>query len=158
MKKNINIIFLFLTMLISSCIYANEPSSNQIKSSTLSIIIHKPIDVVYAFTTDPHKTPEWIHSIAAEQTNEWPPRQGTIYRNRGQSGPWSIYKVTKYVKEKEFELTKQDKSTYRVNYTYTTCPDGSTKLVYHEWVTNGELDNPFTQDALKKLKIAIESH
>lgn len=126
------------------------------KDNKLSVIIHKPISTVYEFTTDPRKTPEWIDSVEVEQTNEWPPKPGTIYKNRGKSGPWSIYKVTKYVEGKEFELVKQDESTYHVNYTYSTCPDGATKLVYHEWVTNGELDGPFTQDTLEKLKLALE--
>lgn len=65
-------------------------------------------------------------------------------------------KVSKYSKDKEFELVKQDDSTYHVNYAYSTCPDGSTQLIYHEWVIKGDLENPFTQNDLTKLKTAME--
>lgn len=148
---------ILMAMLILFCNLVNAtPSEHKMKDNKLTVIIHKPLQEVFAFTTDPHKTPEWIDSIQVEETNTWPPKLGTIYRNHGKTGPWSVYKVTKYVKEKEFELVKQDGSTYHVNYTYSTDQDGATKLVYHEWVTKGELDGPFTQGTLDNLKRILE--
>lgn len=128
------------------------------KDNKLTVIIHQPIQIVFEFTTNPHNTPKWIDSVKVEETNEWPPRVGTIYRNRSDGGPWSVYQVTKYEKNKEFELVKEDQSTYHVNYTYFTVADGATKLIYHEWVTNGEIEGPFTQDVLDKLKLVIEKN
>lgn len=128
------------------------------KENKLTITINKPITDVFEFTINPDKTPEWINSIVSEQTNEWPPRVGTIYKNKGPSGPWATYVVTKYEDSKEFELNKQDGSTYHVNYKYTQCPEGGTELIYHEWVTEGQLEDPLTQDTLANLKNALEKH
>jgi len=147
--------------------YSNETKfpRKMMKENKLTVIINKPISDVFEFTTDPQKTPVWIDSVKTpvwidsvekEQTNEWPPRSGTTYMNRGKSGPWSVYKVSKFEDCKEFELVKQDESTYHVNYTYNTLPDGSTQLIYHEWVTTGELEDPFSQVTLDKLKEVLE--
>ena len=35
--------------------------------------------------------------------------------------------------------------------------DGSTELEYFEWVNEGKLDGPFTQDILEKLKSIVEN-
>lgn len=158
MIKHIQITALLIGLLISLCSFANETTlpENIMKENKLTVIINKPISKVFEFTTDPHKTPEWIDSVEEEQTNEWPPRLGTVYKNRGKSGPWSTYKVSKYQDCKEFELIKQEESTYHVNYSYATLPNGATQLIYHEWVTTGALEDPFLQVTLDKLKEVIE--
>ena len=157
MKKYL-IIYFWINFLTLFChqTYA-KTLEHMIKDNKLTVIIHRPIHYVFEFTTNPRKTPEWINSVIVEKTNEWPPQQGTIYKNRSKFGPWYVYKVTKYTEGKEFELAKQDKSTYHVNYTYSTSPDGATKLVYHEWVTNGSIEDPFTQDNLDNLKNILEN-
>jgi hypothetical protein len=147
MLKKIN--FVLLICIICNAAYAVNSLK---KDNTLTVMINKPVDEVFLFTIDPKNTPKWINGIEVEETNEWPVRLGTIYKNRGKTGPWAEYKVSKYIKDKEFELIKQDDSTYHVNYSYTEYPNGSTKLVYHEWVTTGEMEEPFTQDTLNKLK------
>lgn len=158
MVKHVQITGILISFFILLCGYANQTKHSEkiMKDNKLTVIINKPISEVFEFTTDPHKTPEWIDSVEEEKTNEWPPRSGTIYKNRGQSGPWSVYKVTKYEGCKEFELVKQDESTYHVNYSYTSLPNGATQLIYHEWVTTGELEAPFPQVTLNKLKEIIE--
>lgn len=130
-------------------------AEKNMKENTLTVIISKPINEVFQFTTDPAKTPLWINSVAVEQTNEWPPKVGTVYKNRGHSGPWSTYKVSKFKENEEFELIKED-SIYHVNYAYSANSDGSTKLIYREWVTKGELEEPFTQETLNNLKNVME--
>jgi hypothetical protein len=47
-------------------------------------------------------------------------------------------------------------SNYRVLYTYTDLGN-KTELEYFEWVEAGELEDPFEQDVLTKLKNVIES-
>ncbi len=157
MKKNTLVVSLFACA-ISFVVLSSwaDQSEKAVKDNTLSIVIHKPINEVFEFTVNPRNTPKWIDGIEIEQTNEWPPRLGTIYKNRSKSGPWSEYKVSMYIQEKEFELIKTDSSTYHVNYTYSISPDGGTKLVYHEWVTNGKIDEPFTQNTLNRLKLILE--
>lgn len=159
-KKILTFCILISTIFTLSC-YADSPDKNTrqtMKENTLEIVIHKPIKEVFNFTTDPRNTPEWIDSIKEENTNEWPPKIGTFYKNRNSTGPWATYKITKYKEGKEFELVKEDGSTYHVNYTYFTLPKGNTKLVYHEWVTQGTIDGPFTQDVLQKLKLIMEKN
>lgn len=156
MLKNFKILVISVIFLLCNCVYATNQSEKIVKDNRLEVVINRSIHDVFEFTTDPHKTHEWISSIEAEQANEWPPRAGTIYKNRGKSGPWSNYKVSKYIEDKEFELIKQDESTYHVKYTYSSCPDGQTKLVYHEWVETGEIDGPFTQFTLDNLKKVME--
>lgn len=56
------------------------------KDNKLTIMINKPVAEVYAFTLDPKNTPSWIDGSAHEEINEWPPKEGTIYRNTGKNG------------------------------------------------------------------------
>lgn len=97
-----------------------------------------------------------MQSVALEITNEWPPRVGTLYQNRGKNGPWNIYKVSKFTQNAEFELVNLN-STYHVNYQYYSRPNHATQLVYHEWVAHGEIEEPFKQADLNRLKAVLES-
>ena len=51
------------------------------KINRLEIIISAPIEKVFNFTTNPLNTPKWIKEIVKEETNEFPIKIGTIYRN-----------------------------------------------------------------------------
>ena len=126
------------------------------KENKISIQIPKSVDEVFEFTINPANTPRWIQHLDVEETNEWPAKLGTIYRNRGASGAWSEYVVSVFELNKTFELVAKDKN-YHVRYTYTELESGDTELEYFEWVDRGELEEPFTQKILEKLKSVMEN-
>ncbi len=123
------------------------------KSNKLLIQINKPIEEVFSFTVNPENTPKWIDSIVKEETNEWPIKIGSIYKNQGKDGNWSEYVVTEFKENKMFVFTKRK---YNVKYIFRPTNSG-TELEYFEWVNNGNLEEPFTEDILKKLKEVLEN-
>lgn len=126
------------------------------KENRLTIKINSSVHRVFAFTTNPHKTPLWIDSISSEQVNEWPAKQGSIYRNQDKDGNWSEYVVSEW-KENEMFIWDKRNSSYHVRYIFTPVDENTTELEYYEWVDAGELDEPFTQEILEKLKSALEN-
>ncbi len=125
------------------------------KEVTLAIEVSKPVSELFAFAINPANTPKWIDSILIEETNEWPIQLGTVYRNRGEDGEWAEYTVTALKPNELFELSEKD-GDYRVRYTFTPLSPTSSRLEYSEKVEEGELEQPFTQAMLDKLKQAIE--
>jgi uncharacterized protein YndB with AHSA1/START domain len=125
--------------------------------NTLTITIKKPCSEVFAFTVDPKNTPRWIESIAEEVTNEWPPKVGTTYRNRGTTGPWTEYIITELETNKLMEM-KASQGNYHVRYTYTPLDDQTSQLEYFEWVDAGELESPFTMATMEKLQALLEAN
>lgn len=87
------------------------------KDKKLTIVINKPVDEVFEFTTNPTNTAKWIDGIVIEETNETPPKLGTIYRNKGQSGNWNEYEMTEFEKNQTFTLTRLN-GNYHVRYTF----------------------------------------
>jgi hypothetical protein len=122
----------------------------------LTIKIERSVKEVWDFLLDPKNTPKWISAIAYEEMSGWPPKVGTIYRNKTKvNGIWSKYIVTE-LKEKEMFVFMQDDKNYHVRYTFKPSGENSTELEYFEWVEKGTLLYPFTQGILNKLKRILE--
>ncbi len=125
------------------------------KNNKLMIRINKPVGKVFAFTINPQNTPKWIDSIVTEQTNEWPIKVGSIYKNQSKDGKWSGYTVSEYIENERFIFTKND-NNYHVRYIFTPKGENDTELEYFEWIDKGNLEEPFTLKTLKKLKSVLE--
>ena len=125
------------------------------KENKVIIIINRPIEEVFEFTTNPKNTHLWIPSIQEEFSDEFPPKIGTQYKNRGENSEWDFYKVIKYAPFKIFTLSDLD-GNYHVRYTYRKLGDNKTEMEYFEWMEDGELKNPFTQDILENLGSVME--
>lgn len=126
------------------------------KENKISTIINKSVSEVFSYTVDPSNTPKWIDSIEKEETNEWPVKVGSIYRNVDASGKWNEYICTALEENKLFELTLRGGGFY-VRYTYASINETTSNLEYFEWVDEGELESPFPQEALNKLKELLEN-
>jgi uncharacterized protein YndB with AHSA1/START domain len=125
------------------------------QENKITIAINKPIEEVFEFTTNPKNTHLWIPSIDEEIADKYPPKSGTQYKNRGNDSDWDFYKVVEFKKNKIFILTDLE-SNYHVKYTYRKISDTQTEMEYFEWMENGELVNPFTDNIIQKLKSVME--
>jgi len=70
------------------------------RENKITVVIDKPIDKVFEFTTNPQNTHLWIPSISVEVSDEYPPKINTRYKNRGESDNWDEYKVVDIKKTK----------------------------------------------------------
>jgi len=120
------------------------------------IVINKPIEEVFEFTTNPKNTHLWIPSIVEEIAEEYPPKINTKYKNRGKDSDWDFYKIMEFEENRIFTMTDLDVN-YAVRYTYKKLDENKTELEYFEWMKEGELKNPFTEEILEKLKSIIEN-
>jgi uncharacterized protein YndB with AHSA1/START domain len=126
------------------------------RENKVKITINRPVEEVFEFTTNPKNTHLWIPSIQEELADEFPPKIGTQYKNRGESFNWDFYRVMEYHPPKIFTLSDLN-GDYHVRYTYKKLDDNTTEMEYFEWMEHSELKNPFTQDILDKLRSVMES-
>lgn len=122
----------------------------------LTIKINRPKSSVFDFTIEPDSTPLWIDFVASEKVDTRPIKLGTIYKNTGKDGKENTYFVSQFVEGEVFELQSMP-AGYTVRYTYTGISETETELEYFEWVDEGELETPFTQNHLEKLKSIMET-
>jgi len=127
------------------------------KKNKLIIEINRPIDKVFEFTITPPNSAKWIPGVVREETNEWPIRVGTVYKLTDKDGKSSEV-IVKTIKENEMvEWITKDKN-YHCRYTYKQVNKNITELEYFEWMDKGNIEDPFTESVLKKLKKALESN
>ncbi len=125
----------------------------KMKDNKLSIKINKPVADVFAFCITPPKAKLWVPDIIDETTNEWPVKIGTIYTEyKGDQTSFNI--IVTDLKANEFIEWETEDGNYRVRYIFTRIDKNTTQL---EYVESGDVDKPFTQDVLEKLKQEIES-
>jgi hypothetical protein len=123
------------------------------KASKLTIVINKPLADVFAFCITPPKAKLWVPNIFDEKTSEWPVKIGTIYTEYKDDKTAFNIVVVDY-KENEYIEWKTEDGNYHVRYTFTQIDQNTTQLTY---VETGDVDKPFTQEVLEKLKEASES-
>ncbi len=123
---------------------------------TLKIEINRELADVFDYVIDPDHSPDWIDSFKSETATPWPPRVGTIYRNSNHEDVWTEYSVEAFKPERHFCLA-QVGGNYHAEYFFSTPYAGATKIVYHEWVTSGTLDDPVSIGTFIKLKKILEA-
>lgn len=121
----------------------------------LTIIIDKPVEEVFEFTTNPQNTHKWVPSISVEVADEYPPKINTKYKNRGGNTDWDVYKVVDF-RPNELFILADTNDNYYVKYTYRKLTYNKTEMEYCEWMNSGELANPFTMSILGNLKKVME--
>lgn len=125
------------------------------RENTLKITIKKPISEIFLWLLDPVNTSLWVTSIVKEERNENPTKLGTIYRNCGKDEKWNEYEITEFEENKSFTFSAKD-GNYACRYTFISISNSETELTYFEWVEFGEINGPFAQDILEKLKLILE--
>ena len=126
------------------------------KDNTLKTVINRPAPEVFDFTVEPDNTPKWIDSIVHEEVDRRPIGVGTIYRNTNPAGEPTGYEMIEFEPHKTFTLRQKDGS-YSVRYTFNPIDANTTEFAYHEWMDDGDLEAPFSQSHLGKLKELLES-
>lgn len=125
------------------------------RNNKLTIHIQKPIAEVFEFTTNPENTPRWIDSITKEESSGTEIEVGTKYTNWSEDGDENTYFVSEYKKDEVFQLDFSG-GGYKVRYTYRLISGTETELEYLEWNESGELEDPFKQETMEKLKRIME--
>ena len=125
------------------------------KNNKLIIQINKSVEEIFAFVTTPPNSTRWIDSITREETNEWPVCVGTIYKLWDENGNPSEMRVIDIKNNEIVEWISEDKN-YHCRYVFKIIDKNISEFEYYEWVDRGEINNPFSQDTLEKLKSILE--
>ena len=95
------------------------------KKNKILIVINKHVSEVFEFTTNPKNTHLWVPFIEEEIADEFPPKIGTVYKNR-RGDSWNTSIVMKYETSRLFKL---ENDVFAVTYSYKKIKDNSTELV-----------------------------
>lgn len=126
------------------------------KVNKLEIQINKPVSIVYQFCITPPNSIKWIPGVVKEETSELPIKVGTIYFLTDENG--EISKVTVVsLKENEYIEWISEDNNYHCSYSLKPINENRTEMIYREYVDNGEIEGPFTQEVLIKLKSVVEN-
>ena len=123
------------------------------KENKLTIQINKPLAEVFSFCVTPPKAKLWVPNIVNEVTNEWPIKINTIYTEYKDDNTSFNIIVTDYSENNYIEWKTED-GNYHVRYSFTPIDENITQLDY---VERGEVEKPFTQGVLEKLKSVLET-
>lgn len=126
------------------------------KDNRINIQINRSVSEVYVFTLDPKNTPSWIDDSAKEETSEWPPKEGTVYKNTGKNGSVLTFIMTEVVPNDYFSMTDEDKN-YHCTFSFRDLGNNSSEFEWYEWMESGELEYPMTKEVLEKLKKVLEN-
>jgi hypothetical protein len=126
------------------------------RENKLTVRIKKPLAQVFAYSIDPNNSPKWVDSFVEEKIDTPEVQVGTLYTNINKEGQVGTYRVGQFETGKLFQLDSTT-SKYHVKYTYTLISEGETEIEYFEWMDEGELDGPFTQEPLNKFKEILET-
>jgi uncharacterized protein YndB with AHSA1/START domain len=125
------------------------------RENKVTVIIDKPIDEVFEFTTNPKNTHLWVPFISEEISSEYPPKIGTIYRSCRENDSWSEMKVVEFYNNKKFVISDLDENLF-VKYVYRELNENSTELEYSDWMIDKDFHSPITKDVLENLKKVME--
>lgn len=126
------------------------------RTNRIHITIQKSAKEIIEFLLNPQNTPKWIDTISHEETNEWPVKEGSVYRNKTTDGTWHEYILTSLEPNHKGFILKAKDGNYHVRYTITPVSESACDLEYFEWVIRGHLPEPFFESILKKLKMVLE--
>lgn len=125
------------------------------EETKLSIVIGKPVQEVFEFTTQSVNTPKWIDSIVKEEMDTEKVGVGTKIINWDEFGQTNQYLVTIYEPNQVFQI-ESTVADYKLRYSYKALSKESTELEYHEWSESGGLHTDSMQAILNKLKDVLE--
>ena len=129
---------------------------SHMKSNKLVIRINRPVHDVFLFTITPPNSARWIPNIIKEETNEWPVRVGTVYTLQTKSGAVSKVAIDDVRDDERVEWVSPDRN-YHCRYMFQNAGKNMTELRYHEWVNEGQLEEPFNERTLGTLKSVLEN-
>jgi hypothetical protein len=128
------------------------------KENLLSVKINCSIEKLFDFTINPNNTHLWIKWMEKEWINTEQIEVWSIYKNNWiNSSNIDIYELIKLEVNSLFHLISKD-SQYQVIYYYTKIDDNNSILNYFENMRDWtNLDNPFSNSNIKKLKNILET-
>ncbi|OGM31971.1 hypothetical protein A2803_02685 [Candidatus Woesebacteria bacterium RIFCSPHIGHO2_01_FULL_44_21] len=125
------------------------------KSNRLTAQIIKPIAEVFAFTIEPKNASRWMPDVVAGDRSDWQLKAGSTYRLQYKNGEWKDFDVVDSDLNKIFELQSRD-GNYHIRYSFKPINSFKTDMEFFEWVDDGDIEVPLTNQILTKLRMAIE--